>query len=93
MYVTSPVCMLLMSLHPLSFCSSFMMFVRTVCNAQMHEAPVPVIQTAWPILLCSSNVALGVLQSGKTNAERLLDRYHNEWGQTVDPIYQQDFTY
>lgn len=54
MYVTCPVCMLLMTLHCPSFCLSLMMFVRAMCNAQMHGAPVPVIQTAWQILLCSS---------------------------------------
>ena len=40
-----------------------------------------------------TGVCCGVLQSGKTNAERLLDRYYNEWNESVDPIYQQDFTY
>lgn len=34
-----------------------------------------------------------IVDSGKTNAERLLDRYYNEWNESVDPIYQQDFTY
>ena len=33
------------------------------------------------------------LQSGMTNAERLLEKYHNEWNESVDPIYNDDFTY
>ena len=38
---------------------------------------------------CHSNL----VQSGVTNAERLLEKYHNEWNESVDPIYNDDFTY
>ena len=48
------------------------------------------LNTVYNIL---TGVCWGVLQSGKTNAERLLDRYYNEWNESVDPIYQHDFTY
>ena len=34
-----------------------------------------------------------VLQSGKTNAERWLDKYYNEWNESVDPVYTEEFTY
>ena len=33
------------------------------------------------------------VQSGMTNAERLLEKYHNEWNESVDPIYNDAFTY
>ena len=34
-----------------------------------------------------------MLQSGVTGAERLLDRYYNEWNESVDPIYAEANTY
>lgn len=34
-----------------------------------------------------------IADSGITNAERLLEKYHNEWNESVDPIYNNDFTY
>lgn len=34
-----------------------------------------------------------IADSGMTNAERLLEKYHNEWNGSVDPIYNDDFTY
>lgn len=34
-----------------------------------------------------------IAESGVTNAERLLEKYHNEWNESVDPIYNDDFTY
>ncbi|KAL0020296.1 hypothetical protein WJX77_003532 [Trebouxia sp. C0004] len=34
-----------------------------------------------------------IAESGVTNAERLLEKYHNEWNESVDPIYNDAFTY
>ena len=32
-------------------------------------------------------------ESGKTGADLLLDKYYNEWNESVDPCYAADFTY
>ncbi|DBA66208.1 TPA: Glutamate--cysteine ligase B, chloroplastic [Trebouxia sp. C0005] len=34
-----------------------------------------------------------IAESGVTNAERLLEKYHNEWNESVDLIYDDAFTY
>ncbi|KAL3136333.1 Glutamate--cysteine ligase B, chloroplastic [Trebouxia sp. C0009 RCD-2024] len=34
-----------------------------------------------------------IANSGKTNAERWLEKYYNEWNESVDPVYTEEFTY
>eukprot|EP00271_Cylindrocystis_brebissonii_P007545 TRINITY_DN21110_c0_g1_i1.p1 TRINITY_DN21110_c0_g1~~TRINITY_DN21110_c0_g1_i1.p1 ORF type:complete len:524 (+),score=72.10 TRINITY_DN21110_c0_g1_i1:223-1794(+) len=35
------------------------------------------------------NDLAGTVQTGRTPAEHLLERYNSEWGQSVDPVYQE----
>lgn len=57
----------------------------------MHTSNLVRIQCTCSVALY--DMALCVVQSGMTNAERWLEKYYNEWNESVDPVYTEEFTY